>query len=102
MERQMQENAGKKPQQFSATESRTESSGSSSARKQTPLAAQEEKQKAKVSDGSTDPIAMTDSDQRRVAELAYVLYEQCGREDGHDMDHWLEAERRVLGRKSQP
>jgi hypothetical protein len=101
MERQMQENAGKKPQQFSATESRTKSSGSS-ARKQTPLAAQEEKQKAKVSDGSTDPIAMTDRDHRRVAELAYVLYEQCGREDGHDMDHWLEAERRVLGRKSQP
>jgi hypothetical protein len=102
MERQMQENAGKKQQQFSATESRTKSSGSSSARKQTPLAPQEEKQKANVADGSTDPIAMTDRDQRRVAELAYVLYEQCGREDGHDMDHWLEAERRVLGRKSQP
>ncbi|MEP6957727.1 MAG: DUF2934 domain-containing protein [Nitrospirota bacterium] len=101
MERQMQENAGKKQQQFSATESRTKSSGSSSARKQTPLAPQEEKQKAKIADGSTDPIAMTDRDQRRVAELAYVLYEQCGREDGHDMNHWLEAERRVLGRKSR-
>ena len=102
MERQMQGNAGKKPQQFQATESRTKSSGSSSARKQSPLAPQEEKQKANVADGSTDPIAMTDRDQRRVAELAYVLYEQCGRQDGHDMDHWLEAERRVLGRKSQP
>ena len=45
---------------------------------------------------------VTDKDQTQVAKLAYVLYEQCGREDGHDMEHWLEAERRVLGRKSNP
>lgn len=44
--------------------------------------------------------AMTEKDQTRVAEIAYVLYEQCGREDGHDLEHWLESERRVLGRKS--
>ena len=30
-----------------------------------------------------------------VAELAYGLYEQRGREDGHDLDDWLQAESRL-------
>ncbi len=29
---------------------------------------------------------------------AYELYEIRGRVDGHDMDHWLEAERIVMSR----
>lgn len=40
--------------------------------------------------------AITEKDQTRVAALAYVLYEQRGREDGHDLDDWLEAERRIV------
>ena len=32
----------------------------------------------------------------RVAELAYLLYEQRGREDGHDVEDWIQAEQRVL------
>ncbi len=31
----------------------------------------------------------------KTAELAYGLYEQRGREDGHDIDDWLEAESRL-------
>ncbi|MEK9140205.1 MAG: DUF2934 domain-containing protein [Nitrospirota bacterium] len=31
----------------------------------------------------------------RIAELAYGLYEQRGRRDGHALDDWLEAERQV-------
>jgi hypothetical protein len=27
-----------------------------------------------------------------IAEAAYELYEQRGREDGHDLEDWLEAE----------
>jgi hypothetical protein len=25
----------------------------------------------------------------RIRLRAYELYEQCGREDGHELDHWL-------------
>jgi DUF2934 family protein len=32
----------------------------------------------------------------RVAELAYLLYEQRGREDGHDVEDWMQAEHMVL------
>jgi GH15 family glucan-1,4-alpha-glucosidase len=32
----------------------------------------------------------------RVAELAYTLYEQRGREDGHDVEDWIQAEQTVL------
>jgi Protein of unknown function (DUF2934) len=31
---------------------------------------------------------------------AYQLYEQRGRQDGHDMEDWLQAEAEVFGRKS--
>ena len=33
----------------------------------------------------------------RIAECAYDLYERRGRQDGFELDDWLEAERRVLG-----
>ena len=32
----------------------------------------------------------------RVAEVAYSLYEQRGREDGHDVEDWIQAEQTVL------
>jgi hypothetical protein len=38
-------------------------------------------------------------DQRKVAALAYRLYEARGREDGHDLDDWLEAEQLVASRQ---
>ncbi len=45
-----------------------------------------------------DPSNVTPNvvaDPRREEEIrrrAYVLYEQCGREDGHDIGDWLRAE----------
>lgn len=33
--------------------------------------------------------------QEQIRHLAYELYEQRGREDGHDMDDWLKAESQV-------
>jgi hypothetical protein len=36
----------------------------------------------------------------RISERAYALYEQYGREDGHALDHWLEAERQVINQGS--
>ena len=32
---------------------------------------------------------------QRIAELAYVLYERSGFQDGKDLEHWLEAERQI-------
>jgi len=32
-----------------------------------------------------------------IREQAYLLFEAAGREHGHDLDHWLEAERQVSG-----
>jgi Protein of unknown function (DUF2934) len=36
----------------------------------------------------------------RIAALAYQLYEQRGREEGHDVEDWLDAERKILIGKS--
>lgn len=33
-----------------------------------------------------------------IPQLAYTYYCQCGKEHGHDLEHWVEAERRVLER----
>ena len=33
----------------------------------------------------------------RIAQRAYERYEARGREDGHDMDDWYEAERELQG-----
>ncbi len=35
-----------------------------------------------------------------VARVAYELYEQRGREDGHDFEDWLRAERIVQERRT--
>lgn len=34
--------------------------------------------------------------QEEIQKLAYGLYCQCGYEHGHDLEHWAEAEERVL------
>lgn len=41
-----------------------------------------------------------DQDQLReeIRQLAYTRFCQCGYEHGHDLEHWVEAERRVLER----
>lgn len=48
--------------------------------------------------GSPERINGSSSDdvRSRIAELAYTLYEQRGREDGHDVEDWIQAEQRVL------
>jgi hypothetical protein len=39
--------------------------------------------------------------QEEIAQRAYALYEARGREDGHDLDDWLEAERELLEQHSR-
>ena len=45
---------------------------------------------------SQDPTEGDDL-QDCIAQRAYELYEQEGCCHGHDFDHWLQAEREVLG-----
>jgi hypothetical protein len=49
-------------------------------------------------EASLDTQAITGKDERKIATLAYALYEQRGREDGYDLDDWLEAEQRIVSR----
>jgi hypothetical protein len=49
-------------------------------------------------DPNTDKSANIVTDPNREEEIrrrAYALYEQRGREDGHDVDDWLRAEAEV-------
>lgn len=39
---------------------------------------------------------MTEAVRARIAVLAFHLYEQRGRQDGHDVEDWLKAEQRIL------
>jgi len=93
MEGQAQEHSGRKPQ-FGIKGNLPKSS----VRNQSSIQAQEEKHKGKEADSSMDtqPKAVSNKDQTRVAELAYELYEQRGRKDGHDLEDWFKAERRIV------
>lgn len=59
---------------------------------------QSHKESVAEEEASLDTQAITGKDKTRIAALAYVLYEQRGREDGHDLDDWLEAEQRIVSR----
>jgi DUF2934 family protein len=51
-------------------------------------------------DTSKKPPAMVLSDQpeleRQIRERAYEFYEARGREDGHDLEDWLRAEKEIM------
>jgi len=38
----------------------------------------------------------------RIAKVAYQLYERRGRQSGHEIEDWLEAERQILGSRGKP
>ena len=45
--------------------------------------------------GLENAHAFSDSIYVRVAVLAYSMYEQRGRQDGHDVEDWIEAEKMI-------
>jgi len=53
------------------------------------------------SNTSWEPEKKTRIDSAEVARVAYQLYEQRGRKNGHDLDDWLKAEAIVNQRKAQ-
>ena len=59
-----------------------------------------------MNDGtSNEPRQMSTSDpqglEQKIRQRALALYEQRGREDGHDLDDWLQAEKEITGRKAR-
>lgn len=63
--------------------------------KKQPLSQRENVEEAEA---SLDTQAITGKNVATIAALAYALYEQRGREDGYDLDDWLEAEQRIVSR----
>lgn len=49
----------------------------------------------KSHNGLENAHAFSDSIYVRVAVLAYSMYEQRGRQDGHDIEDWIEAEKMI-------
>ncbi len=60
--------------------------------------AQQHEENGRKVEPTFDTQARTGKDRTKVAALAYGLYEQRGREDGHALDDWLEAEQRIVSR----
>lgn len=56
---------------------------------------QNRRQEVEKADGSTED---REPDQEQIRQLAYEFFCECGCEHGHDLEHWLEAERRALER----
>ena len=58
---------------------------------------------ATLSAVSRKPLATVSSEPRNLQEeirrRAYELYEQRGREDGHEAEDWLRAEEEVTGKE---
>jgi hypothetical protein len=52
--------------------------------------------KEKVGSNGSSGADSSDGVQARIASLAYQLYEQRGREDGHDVEDWIQAEQAIL------
>ena len=61
------------------------------------LQKEKEEQQDKEADASiAQSKALSSEDHTRVEELAYALYEQRGRKDGHDLEDWFNAEQRIM------
>ena len=45
---------------------------------------------------ATDPEGL----EREIRRRAYEIYEERGREDGHDLDDWLRAEAEIMQKKA--
>jgi len=56
------------------------------------------KHKSKMNSGKSEAEKPNASQlQQEIEQLAYRFYCECGYKHGYDLDHWLEAERRVFG-----
>lgn len=81
----MDDNGPGKVEAFKETEGLSESGRSS-----------DREQEIRSRDSLDDKEMDTHEDQRsRIAERAFLLYEESGFRHGNDVEHWLEAERQI-------
>jgi hypothetical protein len=59
-----------------------------------------EKKPSTLAPKSDEPTVLIPAEQQ-IRQRAYELYEQRGRTDGHALDDWLQAERRIKGRQAK-
>lgn len=58
-----------------------------------------EKEPSTLEPKSDEPTVLIPVEQQ-IRQRAYELYDRRGRTDGHDLDDWLQAERRIKGRQA--
>jgi hypothetical protein len=51
--------------------------------------------------GAEQGARHAEAQQDRIAQRAYILYEQRGRQEGGALEDWLQAERQLVGAASQ-
>ena len=56
----------------------------------------------KLRSGRTEAEADAEAIAEQIRCRAYELYEERGREDGHDVEDWLRAEAEITGRTEKP
>jgi hypothetical protein len=63
---------------------------------------QQNERKSVVTSKGQDPVRRYMKPyHREIEKVAFELYEKSGRTEGHDLDHWLEAERIVSARQTE-
>lgn len=50
------------------------------------------------SEGNSQTTGSSEGVQEQIRHRAYQLYEQRGREDGHDVEDWLQSESDVMAK----
>ncbi len=71
------------------------------AKKETAPKKSAEKKAAAPKTAGKKSSSAKESVQDKIARVAYELYEKSGRIHGKDIEHWLEAEVIVLGKKKK-
>jgi len=62
----------------------------------------EARRESQINDKRSEPTSKIPDPaqlEEQIRRLAYDLYEAHGRQDGHDLDDWLQAETEILGTK---
>jgi hypothetical protein len=54
-------------------------------------------ERVRPGDSSQNPVTVSE-----IRERAYTLFTSCGCQQGHDLDHWLEAERQIKESADRP
>ena len=50
----------------------------------------------------TSILGISQELEEKIRQRAYELYEERGREDGHDVEDWLRAEEEIMEQKVRP